>query len=184
MTDLRLVSLDAPSDTEAKRQEMNTNQVLLGIGANLDGPKRQVSKAIERINQHADITLKARSSLYRSQPQGPQDQNDFVNAVVWIETALEPSSLLQATQAIEADFGRIKSRHWGERIIDLDILFFNNESISLEKPALCIPHPYAVQRDFVLIPAIEIAPDWTLPDETPLTHFLSSCATHHLQRID
>lgn len=163
---------------------MKLNQVLIGIGSNLNGPEQQVKKAVALLDQHSEITLIASSSLYRSRPQGPQDQEDFINAVVSVETSLKPAQLLLRSQAIEAEFGREKTRHWGERIIDLDILFFNNESISLDEPALIIPHPYAVKRDFVLIPAIEVAANWTLPNGTQLKHYLSSCAKHRLQRID
>lgn len=162
---------------------MKTNQVLIGLGSNLNKPEGQVLSAIEAIRLHPMITLRTYSSLYSSSPQGPQDQEDFVNAVVWIETSLSPIELLTETQAIESKFGRIKTRHWGERIIDLDVLLFNDEEVSETQPALTIPHPYALERDFVLIPAIEIAAEWKLPDSTRLKDHQSSCQGHNLKRI-
>lgn len=159
------------------------NQVLIGLGSNLEAPIKQVQKAIEVISKHPIVELKAKSSLYRSSPQGPQDQEDFINAVILIETPLRPLELLRETQAIENRFGRVKTRHWGERIIDLDILFFNDEEISEQTPSLTIPHPYALERDFVLIPALEIAPDFQLPDATALKSYRASCHSYNLQRI-
>ncbi|KZZ61965.1 hypothetical protein A3763_22570, partial [Oleiphilus sp. HI0128] len=140
---------------EKKKLVMKLNQVLIGIGSNLESPRLQVIKAIEALSRHPELKLMSSSSLYSSCPQGPQDQDDFVNAVIWLETALEPLALLKCTQTLEAEFGRIKTRHWGERIIDLDILFYNDETLSSDDPDLRIPHPYALERDFVLVPAIE-----------------------------
>jgi 2-amino-4-hydroxy-6-hydroxymethyldihydropteridine diphosphokinase len=162
---------------------MSLNQVLIGLGSNLEDPKNQLRKVIEVLRRHPDMTLKSASSLYCSRPQGPQDQDDFVNAVVWIETPLDPLTLLSKTQTIEDSFGRVKTRHWGERIIDLDILFFNSEQITERQPNLTIPHPYALKRDFVLIPAIEIASQWQLPDSSKLSDYEATCLKHDLKRI-
>ena len=162
---------------------MKVNKVLIGLGGNLEDPRVQVLKAIKTIGHHPDMVLKGQSSLYNSSPQGPADQDDFVNAVILIETTLSATQLLRETQAIEHQFGRVKTRHWGERIIDLDILFFNKEIISIEAPQLTIPHPHALKRDFVLIPAIELAPDWQLPDNSYLKEHQHTYLNHNLKRI-
>ena len=162
---------------------MQNNQVLIGLGSNLNDPTRQLSLAIDTLKEQQGICLLACSSLYSSTPQGPQDQDNFVNAVVWIETNLSPLALLQTTQSIEQALGRIKTRHWGERVIDLDILFFNQEQIQLQDPDLSIPHPFALERDFVLLPALEIAPAWQLPDQTFLQDYMLQCTDHELQKI-
>lgn len=160
------------------------NQVLIGLGSNLYQPIEQVKEAINVIKRHPKIKLVTQSSLYSSSPQGPQDQEDFINAVVWIETPMAPPELLLATQAIENQFGRVKTRHWGERVIDLDILFFNQDTFQAQQPDLTIPHPYALERDFVLIPTLEIAADWLLPDGSKLHGYQSLCLNHNLKRIE
>jgi 2-amino-4-hydroxy-6-hydroxymethyldihydropteridine diphosphokinase len=98
-------------------------QVLIGLGSNLNGPVEQLTTAIQTIAEHRDIQLNKTSSFYQSHPQGPQDQDLFINAVIFITTTLKPDALLLALQAIETDQGKVKLRHWGERCIDLDILF-------------------------------------------------------------
>jgi 2-amino-4-hydroxy-6-hydroxymethyldihydropteridine diphosphokinase len=158
--------------------------VLIGLGSNLDAPASQIRAAISRIETIANTRLKKSSSLYESKPQGPQDQDNFINAVILIETTLTPPMLLQALQSIELAQGRIKTRHWGERVIDLDILFYGNETLALESPDLKIPHPHALTRDFVLIPACEIEPNWPLPDKSTLTQHLDHCLNHQLIRIE
>ena len=106
-----------------------------------------------------------------------------MNAVVLIQTQLDPKALLLLLQAIELNQGKVKVRHWGERCIDLDILFIDQLVIQQFNPDLIIPHPNALSRDFVLIPALEIAPEWRLPDQTLLKDHLSSCIKHDLKKL-
>lgn len=158
-------------------------KVLIGLGSNLDAPVAQVKNAITRISDHKAIRLLACSSFYESLPQGPQDQDNFINAVICIETKLDPEALLEFLQSIEQQQGRIKTRHWGERCIDLDILFIEGAMTQLNLPHLIIPHPHALTRDFVLIPAIEIAADWVLPDGSTLQAALAACLKHDLKKL-
>lgn len=144
-------------------------QALIALGSNLENPRLQIKLAFEALSNSPKLRLIAQSSLYVSAPQGPQDQPDFVNAAALVETTLSPSGLLSLLQSIEDDFGRIKTRHWGERIIDLDIAFMDKQRVSL--PHLEIPHPRALERDFVVLPCLEIAPNWRLPDDTPLSDY-------------
>lgn len=158
--------------------------VLIGVGSNLCNPVLQVKQAIAALSSLPHTRVIQTSSLYQSLPQGPQDQDRFCNAVALVATSLTPSELLLAVQAIEQQFGRIKTRHWGERIIDLDILFYGQHTVRLHEPDLCIPHPHALSRDFVLLPALEICPDWRLPDGSLLASQRASCLGHDLQRIE
>lgn len=130
------------------------------------------------------MSERSRSSLYSSTPRGPQDQDDYVNAAVLISTALSPLSLLQSIQEIEQQFGRVKHRRWGERIIDIDIAFFDDLDIRLDEPDLVIPHREALLRDFVLIPCLEICPNWRLPNGEPLQEHALACDNHNLHKID
>lgn len=157
-------------------------RILIGLGSNLDFPIRQIETAISSIAEHDSISVVKCSSLYESLPQGPQDQNSFINAVIAVDTELEPTQLLAFLQSIERAQGRIKTRHWGERSIDLDILFIENQNSEINLPELTIPHPHALSRDFVIIPALEIEPDWRLPDGSRLSDALSNCLKHDLKK--
>lgn len=158
-----------------------SHPVLIGLGSNLDRPCEQIKQAIASVVSHKDITLIKTSSVYESLPQGPQDQDNFLNAVILISTCLSPQALLQTLQEIERQQGKIKVRHWGERCIDLDILFYGKDVINT--PDLIIPHPFALERDFVLLPALEVAPEWSLPDNSLLESYLDSCTNHDLKIV-
>mgnify|MGYP000235112462 CR=1 FL=1 len=161
-----------------------TTDVLIGLGSNLNKPQQQVAKAIEAIKNIDGIDFQRASSLYESSPQGPQDQENFCNAVVLVSTNTSPEALLLVLQDIENDFGRIKTRHWGERVIDLDILYYGQSIIDIQTPDLQIPHLQALTRDFVIIPALEITPDWCLPDGTLLKNYQEVCLNHQLTKIN
>ncbi len=136
----------------------------IGLGSNLDNPAEQVRRALMALAEQVPQTrlLKA-SSLYSSKPQGPQDQPDFVNACALVETRLSAEALLAQLQRLEAQQGKLKRRHWGERVIDLDLLLYGEVVIDL--PHLKVPHPWMTRRDFVLKPLAEIAPDMMIPGE-------------------
>jgi 2-amino-4-hydroxy-6-hydroxymethyldihydropteridine diphosphokinase len=161
----------------------NSFQVLIGVGSNLSTPENQVKSAIKTIADTNQNQLISTSSIYRSTPQGPQDQGDFYNAVILIKTELGPLQLLSELQSIEQKQGRLKTRHWGERVIDLDILFYDTRYVNLSDPALVIPHPHALTRDFVVIPALEIVPSWVLPDGSLLSEYQRLCIDHQLTKI-
>tara|TARA_B100001057_G_scaffold127578_1_gene126532 strand:+ start:1623 stop:2069 length:447 start_codon:yes stop_codon:yes gene_type:complete len=126
----------------------------IGIGSNLDGPITHVRVAIEDIKSHNKIKLLKSSSLYKSKPVGPQDQDDFVNAVVKIATTLSPLQLLDELQKIEYLHHRKRLKKWGPRSLDLDILMFENTVMRTKK--LTLPHPEIIRRDFVIVPLLEI----------------------------
>ncbi len=135
----------------------------IGLGSNLSMPKQQVSDAAIAVANIAESQLVALSSLYLSKPMGPQDQDDYINAVIAIETKLSAIALLDALQAIENTAGRErKDNRWGARILDCDILLYGNEVIDNER--LTVPHYGMKVREFVLLPLVEIAPDLLLPD--------------------
>lgn len=134
----------------------------IGLGSNLSEPIKQVNIAIDEIKQIAKSEVLNISSLYLSKPMGPQDQDDYINAVLALETTLSPLALLDALQSIENKAGRIrKENRWGARILDLDIILFGNEIINTER--LTVPHYGMTEREFVLLPLAEIAADLILP---------------------
>ena len=133
----------------------------IGLGSNLDNPRDHVIEAFHELAETEGISMVARSSLYLSEPLGPQDQPDFVNAAAVIETTLDPLSLLEVLQAIEQRHGRQRERHWGPRTLDLDLLLYDDEQI--RHPELTVPHPAIAERSFVLLPLQEIAPGLVIP---------------------
>ena len=146
-------------------------RVYLAIGSNLGDPIQQTKNAITALKMLPSSQFKVASALYSSTPMGPQNQPDYINAVVEIETKLTPLELLDCTQAIELEQGRVrKDQRWGPRTLDIDILLFGNEVIDSEQ--LTIPHYGMKVREFVLYPLSEIAPNLQLPDGTKLGDLL------------
>jgi 2-amino-4-hydroxy-6-hydroxymethyldihydropteridine diphosphokinase len=141
--------------------------VYIGLGSNLSDPKAQIISALNNLKQLTGCSVVDISSLYFSRPMGPQDQPDYMNAVLALETSLSPIELLDQLQNIENDAGRVrKDNRWGARILDLDILLFDEMIINTER--LVIPHYGLTQREFVLLPLAEIAPKLLLSDGTSI----------------
>ncbi|MCG8324302.1 MAG: 2-amino-4-hydroxy-6-hydroxymethyldihydropteridine diphosphokinase [Thiotrichales bacterium] len=132
------------------------------MGSNLDDPESQVRQAFRDLEALPGTRKLAISSLYQTRPVGPQDQDDFINAVTGIETGLAAPALLEQLQGIEHDHHRQRTdEQWGPRSLDLDLLLYGSEVIDL--PELTVPHPEMHRRCFVLQPLHEIAPDITIP---------------------
>ena len=143
--------------------------ILIGLGANLPGPGGKPPEATIRAGfdalDDAGIQVRVRSRLYRSAPVPASDQPWFVNAVVLVDTRLEPAALLAALHRIEARFGRTRRKRWEARILDLDLLAYGSLRQTGRNRArgLIVPHPRLHERAFVLLPLAEIAPDWRHP---------------------
>ena len=134
----------------------------IGLGSNLDGPGKQIETCFELLDGIRDTRLIARSSLYRSAPFGGIEQPDFVNAVAALLTRLLPQELLAELQAMERNRGRERDDvRWGPRVLDLDLLVYSGEVIA--EPDLSVPHPGIAERNFVLLPLRELAPDLAIP---------------------
>ncbi|WP_227429041.1 2-amino-4-hydroxy-6-hydroxymethyldihydropteridine diphosphokinase [Psychrobacter sp. I-STPA6b] len=151
-------------------------QCYLGLGSNLSNelgnPKQHIAQAIAQLKAHPHIRHIQVSSLYSSKPMGPQDQPDFINAVVGLETTLEPLQLLDTCQQLEQNAQRQRLRHWGERSLDVDILLYGEQHIQL--PTLTIPHAGINQRNFVLVPLAELNPKLIIHgksiEQYPMSH--------------
>ncbi|MFI0474240.1 2-amino-4-hydroxy-6-hydroxymethyldihydropteridine diphosphokinase [Halomonas sp. HMF6819] len=159
---------------------MQIARAYIGLGSNLDEPVSQVRLAIKELGEMPLSSVKAVSSLYASRPVGPQDQPDFVNAVVELETALSPLALLDQLQGLEQRHRRRRLRHWGPRTLDLDLLLFDDACI--EHRRLKVPHPHMRERAFVLVPLKELNPT-LIVFERPLEHWLQRIAEPGLQRM-
>lgn len=131
----------------------------VGFGANLADPAQALRSAAVALGREAG-RVSAASPVYRSLPVGVTDQPPFLNAVAAIETALDPDALLDTLLSIEAAHGRVRELRWGPRRLDLDLLWF--EGVERDDPRLTLPHPRAHEREFVLRPLCDLAPDLPL----------------------
>ena len=159
--------------------------VYIGLGSNLDVPLIQLQNAISHINNHHQLTLLNISSLYQSQaltlPNTAQ-QNDYLNAVVKLETALSAEQLLRVLHNIEALQGRERVSKWAARTLDLDILLYGDYKINTEQ--LIIPHSQIAQRNFVIHPLFEIAGSITLPELGLLSDLATTTSWDGLKKLN
>jgi len=145
--------------------------VYLGMGANLGDRQQTIEKAVQMLAQTPDIKIINQSAYYETEPIGYTAQDWFLNNVLHIRTTLTPAALLKVTQAIEQQLGRVRTIRWGPRTIDIDILFYGEQIINT--PDLIIPHPRLLERAFVVIPLLEIAPEIHYPGGQRLAAMVS-----------
>lgn len=162
---------------------MNSSLVraYVGLGSNLNNPLAQIRSALAALDMIPATCCVAHSSLYRSKPLGSSDQPDYVNAVAALDTRLSAHDLLQELHALEAHHGRVRTERWGPRTLDLDLLLYGDQSYSSER--LTVPHPGLPQRDFVLYPLHEIAPELDIPGAGSLRRLMEVCAPTGLQPL-
>lgn len=145
----------------------------VALGSNLHGPANQVGQGLCRLTHLPATRLVARSGLWRSRPLGPQQQPDFVNAAAGLLTQLPAAELLAELKAIERLMGREQPVvRWGPRLIDLDLLVYGD--VVCDEPGLTLPHPGAHQRNFVLAPLAEFAPDLCIPGHGRVRELLAA----------
>ena len=143
----------------------------ISLGSNLDHPIKHILDAFSQIEESDKIIVSKFSSLYKTIPVGPQNQNDYINAVVIIKTSLTPINLLSTLQGIEKKHKRKRSIKWGPRSLDLDILMFGR--LILKTRNLTIPHPELVNREFVLIPLLEVTnQDFTITKYGKISRYI------------
>lgn len=156
-------------------------RVYLALGSNLADPMHQVQAALDALAAIPQTSLVCTSAFYRTPPYGPPDQPDYLNAAVALDTALSPEALLDHTQRIELEQGRVrKDERWGPRTLDLDIMLFGE--LTLNTPRLTVPHYDIANRAFMLLPLVEIAPSLTFPDGTLAATMLARLETSAIQR--
>jgi 2-amino-4-hydroxy-6-hydroxymethyldihydropteridine diphosphokinase len=137
------------------------NKIYLGLGSNIGDTRENISKALDILSKKIHITKI--SSLYKTEPVGYKEQDWFLNMVIEGETVLKPRELLDFTQSVEKEMKRVKTIRFGPRIIDVDILLYEN--INIQSDDLTIPHPRMKERAFVLIPLYEITKDIIIGDK-------------------
>lgn len=133
----------------------------LGLGSNIGNRYEFLNEAIQLLNNSLAVKVIKKSSVYETDPVGFEDQAQFLNMVIKVETDLSPDELLNQCLKIELELGRKRKIHWGPRTIDIDLLLYENEIISTE--TLTVPHPRMCERNFVTVPLLEIAKNIQLP---------------------
>ena len=158
---------------------MAEERVFIALGTNLGD--RQDNLRLARDTLSPQIKIHKCSSIYQTPPWGYEEQPEFLNQVLEVQTALEPLPLLDALKAVEAQMGRLQTFRYGPRLIDLDILFYGQRILETER--LTLPHPRLHERAFVLVPLHEIAPDFIHPvlNET-ITTLLDKVDTEGVER--
>lgn len=140
---------------------------LIALGSNLGDRRLAIQRATQDVANKVGIVLAA-SRLYETEPIGNADLL-FLNAACLVQSTLKPLDLMSTLLAIEADMGRVRGIHWGNRIIDLDIIMAKDslgEPVVLSSEALILPHPRCLERDFVIIPVADVCPDWIFPGQS------------------
>ena len=132
-------------------------EAYLGLGSNLGDKRAMLTEALARLDATPGIRVTARSRFYRTPPWGDTNQDWFLNAAAALDTTLLPAELLAACLSVERQLGRVRERKWGPRSIDIDVLAYGQEAV--DDPDLVLPHPFVLERAFVLKPLADIAPD-------------------------
>ena len=143
-----------------KDMDKRKNKVVLSLGGNIGDVKETFIDSIKLLEESVGQVLKV-SSLYSTKAWGVENQPDFLNQVLVLNSELEPQEILDNCMDIEVELGRVRKQKWYERTIDIDILFYNSEII--ETPNLVIPHKYIHERNFVLFPIVDIIPSFIHP---------------------
>lgn len=147
--------------------------IYLLLGSNIGRRLKNLERAKELIISNG-ITIRKESQVYETAAWGNEDQESFLNQVIEVETKKSPQRLLQITQMIENEMGRVRYEKWGKRLIDIDILYFNE--LVFQENDLSLPHPGIADRRFTLVPLVEIAPELLHPELSKTqTQLLDEC---------
>ncbi|QWD70080.1 2-amino-4-hydroxy-6-hydroxymethyldihydropteridine diphosphokinase [Polynucleobacter sp. UB-Siik-W21] len=155
-------------------------RAFIGFGGNIGDTRQLITDAIVCLAQRTELHVLAKSCFYQSAPVEATG-GDYINAVVEIETQLSPYGLLHVCQAIELEFGRERPYANAPRTLDLDILSF--EGVIQNETELILPHPKIIERSFVLLPLLEIAPDFFLPSVGELKAYLPKVAHQKIEKL-
>ena len=160
---------------------MNEHIVYLALGSNLGNRATNLKEAIASLSPQMDV--KAKSKVYETPPWGHAEQEKFLNQVLKVKTYVEPEPLLKHLKRLEVALGRVASFQNGPRLIDMDILFYDD--LVFESPVLTIPHPRVHERGFVLLPMMDIAPDFIHPvKQKSVRDLLAGCDLHGIVQIE
>ncbi len=137
------------------------HRVYLGLGSNLGDRRKNLLAALRLLDGMEGVRVTEVSAVYETEPWGVQEQPDFLNLVAVVSTSRSPRAMLAACGEVEKRLCRVREERWGPRVIDVDILLYDD--IRVEEEDLVIPHPRMLEREFVLVPLLELQPDISLP---------------------
>lgn len=160
---------------------MNPVPCYIALGSNLGYPSENLCSAVELLRGVSSSHELSRSGLYRSEPVGPIEQPDYLNAVVSFPVRLAPLELLERLQAIEAGHGRTREVRWGARTLDLDLLLYGDKVIRTER--LQVPHPLIAERLFVLKPLMDLNPSLMVPGVGTVRELVEHCPTLRMEWV-
>ncbi len=160
---------------------MDKQSIYIGLGSNLDQPRQQINDATDEIKSLKNCNFIINSSLYKTPPMGPQDQPDYYNSVIKIESNLKAIDVLDKLQDIEQKHGRIRNVRWGARNLDLDILLYGQQRVNSDR--LKIPHLGLYIRAFVLYPLLEIEPTLILPNGVALSEHVKLMGKQDIEKL-
>ncbi len=158
-----------------------SHRAFIALGSNLQNPAAQIKRAFSELRTLPETRLVRQSSLYRTAPVGYDDQPDFINAAAEVATMLEPLELLQALLALESALGRERSFANAPRVLDLDLLLYDDRV--MQTPELTLPHPRMHERGFVLFPLAEIASNLEIPGRGPVGELLRHCLSQGVEKL-
>jgi 2-amino-4-hydroxy-6-hydroxymethyldihydropteridine diphosphokinase len=138
-----------------------TSHAFLGLGSNLGDRLANLEQAVSLLARDAGIGVVRSSRVYETDPVDGPEQPDYLNAVIEVETSLTPQDLLARSLEVERDMGRVRAERWGPRVVDIDVLTYDD--LEIDEPGLTIPHPRMHERGFVLVPLLELVADPVLP---------------------
>lgn len=144
----------------------------LGLGSNLGDREGNLRRALESLSAAGDVEIIRVSSVYETAPVGMTEQPDFLNLVAGVRTALDPHALLRRCLEVEDALGRVREERWGPRLIDVDVLLYEDEVVDTQE--LVLPHPEMLRRAFVLAPLLELEPGLRMPDGSPASDALDA----------
>jgi 2-amino-4-hydroxy-6-hydroxymethyldihydropteridine diphosphokinase len=138
-----------------------TSRAFLGLGSNLGDRLANLGRAVSLLSLAGEIRVVRSSRVYETDPVGGPEQPEYLNAVIEVETPLAPQDLLARSLEVEREMGRVRTERWGPRVIDVDVLTYDD--LEIDAPDLTIPHPRMHERGFVLVPLLELVADPVLP---------------------
>ena len=157
------------------------HRAFVALGSNLEDPQHQVLRALAELDSLPETRVIAKSALYRTAPLGYDNQPDFINAAAEVSTTLEPVALLRALLALETTHGRERPFPNAPRVLDLDLLLYDD--LELHDPELTLPHPRLHERGFVLFPLADIAADVNVPGQGRVRDLLRSLPDQGVERL-
>ena len=157
------------------------HRAFVALGSNLEDPQKQVLRALAELDSLPETRVIAKSALYRTAPLGYDNQPDFINAAAEVSTTLEPVALLRALLALETTHGRERPFPNAPRVLDLDLLLYDD--LQLHDPELTLPHPRLHERGFVLFPLADIAADVHIPGQGKVCDLLRRLPDQGVERL-